>query len=541
MAARDPRLGKRALELLALFAAYVVTARLGLAFDALGGIATTVWPPTGITLAALLLGGIGLWPAVTLGAFVANLLSHIPIWAAALVAAGNTLEAVVATVALRRTGFDRRLARVVDVLLLVGVAALGSTAISAGVGLGAARLAHIPAASHAGGFFAVWWVGDALGDLLIAPLILAFADRPELSRRPFRWVEVAALASAAVVAGFTVFRHEMAWDLLRGLARGTYLLGPVLIWAAVRFEQRGVTTTLLLLCGIGVSGALQRQGVVDGDTLHDRLLFIQGYAVVTAASMLMLAAALAERRSAIGARDEFISIASHELKTPLTALKLRLDTAERATRRLPQPEAVNPQVDKLLRAVAAAGATADRLDALVDDLLDVSRLSAGRLALRLEPFDAGGLLADVAGRAREQAAEAGSTIDLLVAGPIVGAWDRGRLEQVVTNLLSNAIKYGMGRPIRLGAEALGDRVRIWVEDAGPGIARADQQRIFHAFERLANAQRVGGLGLGLYIGQQIAAAHGGALAVESEPGHGARFTLELPRAPRLRSSRVRVS
>ncbi|HVY39432.1 MAG TPA: MASE1 domain-containing protein [Polyangia bacterium] len=540
MAAWDLRLGRRALELSALFAAYVVTARLGLTFDALGGIATTVWPPTGIALAALLLGGIGLWPAITLGAFVANLLSHIPVWAAALVAAGNTLEALFATVALRRTGFDRRLARVVDVLLLVGVAAVGSTAISAAVGLAAARLAHIPAAGHAGGFFAVWWVGDALGDLLIAPLILAFADRPELSRRPLRWIEVIALAVATVVAGFTVFRHEMAWDLLRGLSRGTYLLAPVLIWAAVRFEQRGVTITLLLLCTIGVSGALQRQGVVDGDTLHDRLLFIQGYAVVTAASMLMLGAALAERRAAIGARDEFISIASHELKTPLTALKLRLGSAERAARRLSQADAINPQVDKVLRSVVAAGATADRLDALVDDLLDVSRLSAGRLALRLESFDAGGLLADVAGRAREQAAEVGSTIDLLVAGPIVGAWDRSRLEQVVTNLLSNAIKYGMGKPIRLGAEALGDRVRIWVEDAGPGIARADQQRIFQAFERLANAQRVGGLGLGLYIGQQIAAAHGGALAVESEPGHGARFTLELPRAPRLRPGGVRA-
>ena len=143
-------------------------------------------------------------------------------------------------------------------------------------------MAHIPAARNAGGFFAVWWVGDALGDLLIAPLILAFADRPELSRRPLRWVEVAALSAAAFVAGFTVFRHEMAWDLLQGLGRGTYLLAPVLIWAAVRFEQRGVTTTLLLLCGIGVSGALQRQGVVEGDTLHDRLLFIQGYAAVTA-------------------------------------------------------------------------------------------------------------------------------------------------------------------------------------------------------------------------------------------------------------------
>jgi signal transduction histidine kinase len=537
MSVRDLRLVRRALELLSLVAAYVVTARLGLSFDALGGIATTVWPPTGLALAALLLGGVGLWPAVTVGAFVANLLSGIPVWAAALVAAGNTLEAVVATLALRRTGFDRRLARVVDVLLLVGVAAFASTAISAGVGLGAARLAHIPAAGKAGSFFAVWWVGDALGDLLIAPLILAFADRREISRRPLRWLEVAGLSVAALVAGFTVFRHQIAWDLLQGLGRGTYLLGPVLIWAAVRFEQRGVTTTLLSLCAIGVSGALQRQGVFEGDTLHDRLLFIQGYAGVTAASMLMLAAALTERRSAIGARDEFISIASHELKTPLTALKLRLGSAERAARRLPSLDGGNPQADKLLRALAAAGTTADRLDALIDDLLDVSRLTAGRLALRVEPFDARGLLTDVAARLREQAAEVGSTIELLVAGPIVGAWDRGRLEQVVTNLLSNAIKYGMGKPIRLGAQPLGDRVRIWVEDAGPGIARADQQRIFQAFERLANAQRVGGLGLGLYIGQQIAAAHGGALAVDSEPGHGARFTLELPLVPRLRPGR----
>ena len=107
---------------------------------------------------------------------------------------------------------------------------------------------------------------------------------------------------------------------------------------------------------------------------------------------------------------------------------------------------------------------------------------------------------------------------------------------MVTNLLSNAIKYGMGKPIRLGAEARRERVRIWVEDAGPGIARADQQRIFHAFERLASAHRVGGLGLGLYIGQQIAAAHGGALEVESEPGQGARFTLELPSEPRRGNS-----
>jgi len=140
------------------------------------------------------------------------------------------------------------------------------------------------------------------------------------------------------------------------------------------------------------------------------------------------------------------------------------------------------------------------------------------------------LLRDLTGRLREQAAEVGSTIDLVLPEAIVGMWDRGRIEQVLTNLLSNAIKYGMGKPIRVGADTTEARVRLWVEDGGMGIAAVDQQRIFLAFERLASAQRVGGLGLGLYIGQQIADAHGGALLVESQVGRGSRFTLELPRA-----------
>ncbi len=262
-------------------------------------------------------------------------MTGIPLWAAAIIAAGNTLEAVTAAAALKRAGFDRRLQRVGDVLLLVGLAALGSTPISASVGLAAARLAGLPAAEHTGGFLAVWWVGDALGDLLIAPLILASpsgrARRAACSDgwRCWRW------RSPRSSAGSTVFRHEMGWRVLHGLGRGTYLLAPVLIWAALRFEQRGVTVTLLALCAIGVSGAIEGPGVLEAQTPHERLLFIQGYGAVTAASMLMLAAALSERRSAIRARDEFISIASHELKTPLTALKLRLGSALRGARRLP--------------------------------------------------------------------------------------------------------------------------------------------------------------------------------------------------------------
>jgi signal transduction histidine kinase len=369
-------------------------------------------------------------------------------------------------------------------------------------------------------------VGDALGNLLVAPFLFSWVGLGRFSRRPFRWAEAAVLAVLLCLVSATVFRHTVAWGAIHGVVRGTYPTVPLLIWAALRFEQRGITSALLLSSVFAVWGAASGNGIFSGESPHERLLLVQSYMAVTAISMLTLAAALAERRAAIRARDEFISIASHELKTPLTALKLRLQSALRFGEHL--TAAGDPEAEKMARAVAASSATADRLGALVDDLLDVSRLTAGRLSLRIEPVDMGELLRDVVGRLRDQAAEVGSTIELTVAAPVAGAWDRGRLEQLVTNLLSNAIKYGQGRPIAVSAEVVPARVRVRVSDAGIGIPRADQSRIFQAFERLPTAERVGGLGLGLYIGRQIATAHGGTLSVESTAGAGATFTLELP-------------
>jgi signal transduction histidine kinase len=525
MSVGSGRWAARVLELVVLFAIYAATAELGLSFDALGGIATTVWPPTGIALAALVLRGVGLWPAVAAAAFVVNVRTGIPLWGAAIIAFGNTLEAVVGATLLRRTGFDSRLERLGDVLRLVGLAAFLSPVVSATLGLLTAELGHRIAAG-APAFWAVWWVGDALGDLLVAAFLFAWANFPRLSRSPLRWIEAALLALLLAFVSATVFRHTAAWRAVHGIVRGTYPTVPLLIWAALRFEQRGVTAAMLLVSGIAVSGAAAGNGIFAPDSPHVRLLLVQSYMAVTAVSMLTLAAALAERRAAIRARDEFISIASHELKTPLTALKLRLGSALRLGEHL--QDAGDPEAERMARALVASGAMADRLGGLVDDLLDVSRLTAGRLALRIERVDVDELLRDVIGRLRDQAAEVGSTIERAIAAPIVGAWDRGRLEQVVTNLLSNAIKYGMGKPITVSADVSAQRLRVRVRDAGLGIPRADQSRIFQAFERLPTAERVGGLGLGLYIGRQIALAHGGTLTVESTPGAGATFTLELP-------------
>jgi signal transduction histidine kinase len=168
----------------------------------------------------------------------------------------------------------------------------------------------------------------------------------------------------------------------------------------------------------------------------------------------------------------------------------------------------------------------DRLGGLVGNLLDVSRLAAGKLDLTPEKFDLVELVRDVAERLRDQAS---APFELRLDGPVVGTWDRLRVDQVITNLVSNALKYGRGKPVSLAAGARGNVAVVEVSDQGIGIAAADQKRIFERFERAVSPSSYGGLGLGLYIARQIVEALGGSIRVESTPGAGSRFIVELPR------------
>ncbi len=227
-------------------------------------------------------------------------------------------------------------------------------------------------------------------------------------------------------------------------------------------------------------------------------------------------------QEAVRARDEFLSIASHELKTPLTSLALQSDSLRLSARR--------GDAEALLRKVEVIRRSVDRLARLVGSLLDLSRITAGHLELDVEEVDLTDVAREVVGRFEEEALRAGCALRLDAPAAVTGVWDRMRLDQVLTNLLANAVKYGPGKPVDVRVRGEPGRALVSVRDHGIGISAADQQRIFERFERAVSRRNYGGFGLGLWIVREIVEALGGTVRVESAPGAGSNFTVELSRA-----------
>jgi two-component system CheB/CheR fusion protein len=234
-------------------------------------------------------------------------------------------------------------------------------------------------------------------------------------------------------------------------------------------------------------------------------------------------------QDALRARDEFLSIASHELKTPLTGLKLQLQMAKRRGERDPSaPLSADEATSTFGRALRQAGALED----LVEDLLDVSRIQTGRLPLEPKAVNLGDLVEEVAARFSDQLAQAQSRLELRLQPGIVGNWDGRRVTQVFVNLISNAIKYAPQSPLVISTQSGDDdNVVIEVADRGPGISPDKQPNIFERFERAGASANVGGLGLGLYIVRRIVEAHQGTVRVQSGLGQGTRFIIDLPLNP----------
>jgi signal transduction histidine kinase len=227
---------------------------------------------------------------------------------------------------------------------------------------------------------------------------------------------------------------------------------------------------------------------------------------------------------AVRARDEFLSIASHELRTPLTPLKIQMQSL---MRKLGPSGASEINWEVVAKMMQSSHRQIERLSRLIDELLDVSRINVGRLKLTVESHDLCQIVKNVVGNISTTNEIAGP-IEIDADHPVVGQWDAFRLEQVVTNLLANAIKYGGGKLIQMSVSTVHNQARLVIQDHGIGIAKQDQTRIFERFERAVSSRHFGGLGLGLFITRQIVNSHGGSISVESEPGMGSRFIVDLP-------------
>jgi signal transduction histidine kinase len=235
-----------------------------------------------------------------------------------------------------------------------------------------------------------------------------------------------------------------------------------------------------------------------------------------------LAQSNAELRAALRARDEFLAIASHELRSPMHALLLQMTSVVEAARRAGDAD--------LLSRVERVRQVVERYVRRATTLLEVSRVSAGQLKLRPEPVDIAEIVRETSEIYAAEAAYHGSRIDVVAPERLLGSWDRMAVEQIVMNLLVNAIKYGDGKPITITLTRDERYARLAVTDGGVGVSPADQARIFERFEQAvaAQTQAHGGFGVGLWLVRTLIEAHEGSIAIDSSPNQGATFTVRLP-------------
>jgi signal transduction histidine kinase/CheY-like chemotaxis protein len=511
---------------------YFLAGRLGLLHPITHSHVTLLWAPTGIALAAVLLFGLRAVPGILVGAFLVNFTVGGPPTVAAGIALGNTAEAVVGAWLLRRAGFRTSLERVRDVLLLLGLGAVASPALSAAIGVASlAGSGQIPADREALNLVSYWWLGDAMGALLVTPVLLTWAEAP----RPWTFRRERLLEVAVFVAGFLV---------VSDLTLGTWLKNPILhpplaftlfpflVWAAVRFGARGAAAATLLAAAISIWATLEGRAPFARGTLEERLMFHHTYMALAAVTSLLLAAVFAEARSANAAKDRFLASLSHELRTPLApvlAVVSALGENERVPLELRRP------LDLVRRNV--------ELEArLIDDLLDLTRIGRGKLELHPEVTDARTVIEHTIEICCERDPTAASLrIVKELAAEDHRIWaDPSRLTQVLWNLLSNAVKFTPpGGTVTVRTWDAADRLLVQISDTGVGIDPARLPRVFDAFEqgRTRSPRGVGGLGLGLAISKAIVELHGGRLTAESAGrGSGATFTVSLPASlPRVDS------
>lgn len=508
------------IAILAVF--YTVIAKAGLSLDAVSGFATLVWPPTGVALAALLLYGFRMWPGVFLGAWAVNFWAGAPLTVAFGIAAGNTLEAVVGAYLLRRwAGVRGTFGSLRSVLGLILAAGILSTLISATLGVVSLSLGSIVRSSHqAIVTWGAWWVGDALGDLVVAPLLLTWLPWGDhQTPTAARLAEAFALATLLVLASWAVFFRP---SLPVYPFESPYVLFPLFVWAALRFELRGATLATGLASTLAIWGTVRGSGPFAREALASGLLGLQTFMGCAAITPLIVAGVTMDRSRAVRSQETFLAIVSHDLKNPLNTLQLSGDSLLR----MPTEAAVKKHCHVLNRSVA-------RMTRLVTDLLDAAAVERGQLSVERKAEDSRMIVDEAVDLLRPLAAAKKVSLEAPESVSLEISCDRSRILQVLSNLIDNAIKFCLeGGSVTATVERGGEGISFTVRDTGPGISPGALPYIFER-DWHAKSSAGGGSGLGLFIAKGIVEAHGGRIWAESKLGKGSamHFTLPTPAEP----------
>jgi signal transduction histidine kinase len=518
---------------------YVLAARAGLTLDAVSGFASLVWAPTGIALAAVLLAGGRIWPGVFIGALVANLITGAPLLAASGIAAGNTLEAVAGAYALRRVpGFRLGLDSLRDVIALIVLAVLLSTMVSATIGVAGLNIAGLAPQTKVAETWRTWWIGDAIGALLVAPLILVWAATPRVNLLTRRLIEATILVLGLLAASLIVFILSVSRG--GGPLGQAYVFFPLLMWAAIRFGQRGAATATLTVSAIAIAGTVLGRGPFIQSTLHESLLTLQAFMGITGATFLVLGASISERerskeqlrvardvaRDANRAKAEFLAVMSHELRTPLNAIA---GYAELLSLGLS-----GPLNQKQSDAIVRIRANQQHLLALIEDVLSFARIEAGNSPIKPEPVPVSEALDSLEALLRPDLVRQELTYIWNGCDPsLVARADPVKLRQILINALGNAIKFTPPHgSVELWASRSDDTISICVSDTGIGIPADKIERVFDPFfqGQSGTTREYSGVGLGLSISRDFARAMGGDIKIQSAPNEGCIVTIELPAA-----------
>ncbi len=555
--------------LAALALVYFAAAKFGLSLAFATKQVTALWPPTGIAVAALLLRGYRVWPGIWVGAFAINALVGDSLLVAAGMAVGNTLGPVLAVLALRRfTAFEPALARVRDVLALVLFGAVMGMAISALNGVASLALGGVIPWSAYAAVWWVWWVGDGMGVLVFAPLIVAWATPPRPRWQRVQVAEIATLFSGVLLVSLVAlngsFLHTAAPFQLQ------YAVFPFIIWAALRCGPRETATVIALVTGLAVWGAIHDRGPFVTGNLDQRLILLEMFMAAAALTGLVLSAATAERARAqqalqrahagleqrVAARtaelasanrvlagkneevEAFVYIVSHDLRAPLVNLQgfakeLELSCRELqealATAALPATLAQRIQAilsDDIAGALRYISASTTKFRRLIDALLQLSR--TGTQQFRREPVDVGASVETTLLSLQQSIATSGAKVSVDALPSALG--DTTAIGQVFANLIGNALKYlqpGQPGHIEVGGEVADGVAHYWVRDNGAGIPASAQARLFQVFQRF-HPQLASGEGMGLAIVKRIIERHGGRIWAASDEGVGATFHFTLP-------------